>query len=127
VGGDSVTLSFSQEIPADKLRAAIARDADVKEPVIQYQKDLVTGGAFLRITLPSDTGAKVVGALVKDFPEAKFQEKESQHIGATIGAEIQQAAIAASFVSLICILFYVAVRYEFSFAVGACWRFFTTS
>jgi SecD/SecF fusion protein len=119
VGGDSVTLSFSQEIPADKLRASIARDADVKEPVIQYQKDLVTGVAVLRITLPSDTAAKVVGVLVKDFPEAKFQEKESQHIGATIGAEIQQAAIAASFVSLICILFYVAVRYEFSFAVGA--------
>jgi len=91
----------------------------VKEPMIQYQKDLVTGVTVLRITLPSDTAAKVVGVLAKDFPEAQFQEKESQHIGATIGAEIQQAAIAASFVSLICILFYVAVRYEFSFAVGA--------
>jgi len=47
VGGDSVTLAFKQEIPADKLRAAIARDADVKEPVIQYQKDFGTGGSFL--------------------------------------------------------------------------------
>lgn len=119
VGGDSVTLSFGQEIPADKLRAAITRDTDVKEPVIQYQKDFATGTAFLRITSPSDTGSKVVGALVKDFPEAGFKEKGSEHVGATIGAEIQQAAIAASFVSLICILFYVAVRYEFSFAVGA--------
>ncbi len=119
VGGDSVTLGFSQEIPADKLREVITKDADVKEPVIQYQKDLASGVAVLRITLPSDTAAKVVGALEKNFPEAKFTEKGSEHVGATIGAEIQQAAIAASFVSLICILFYVAVRYEFSFAVGA--------
>src|SRR4029077_17484524 len=41
------------------------------------------------------------------------------HIGATVGKEIQRSAIIASLLSLFGILIYVAFRYEFSFAVGA--------
>ncbi len=40
-------------------------------------------------------------------------------VGATVGEEIQNSAIIASFLSLFFILFYVALRYEFSFSVGA--------
>ena len=40
-------------------------------------------------------------------------------VGATVGEEIQKSAIIASFLSLFFILFYVALRYEFSFSVGA--------
>jgi SecD/SecF fusion protein len=40
-------------------------------------------------------------------------------IGATVGKEIQKSAAVAGLLSLFGILIYVAVRYEFSFAVGA--------
>ena len=41
------------------------------------------------------------------------------HIGATVGKEIQKSAALAVLLSLFGILIYVAIRYEFSFAVGA--------
>ncbi len=41
------------------------------------------------------------------------------HVGATVGKEIQKSAIIAWLLSLFGILVYVAFRYEFSFAVGA--------
>src|SRR5438876_196206 len=53
------------------------------------------------------------------FPEAKFSIAGQERVGATVGQEIQQSAIIASLLSLLGILFYVAFRYEFSFAVGA--------
>jgi SecD/SecF fusion protein len=40
-------------------------------------------------------------------------------VGATVGKDITNSAIIASFLSLFFILFYVALRYEFSFSVGA--------
>jgi SecD/SecF fusion protein len=40
-------------------------------------------------------------------------------VGATVGKEIQKSAIIASFLSLFFIVCYVAMRYEFSFSVGA--------
>ena len=42
-----------------------------------------------------------------------------EHVGASVGRDIQRSAIIASLLSLFGILVYVAFRYEFSFAVGA--------
>src|SRR5207247_4462444 len=64
------------------------------------------------------TGAKVREALA-EFSAAKFSFSSEDHIGATVGQEIQRSAVIASIVSLFGILVYVAFRYEFSFAVGA--------
>src|SRR5262249_6075040 len=43
----------------------------------------------------------------------------TDHVGPTVGGEIQQAAVVASLLAMFGILIYVAVRYEFSFALGA--------
>ncbi len=120
-GGDHTTLAFSEKIDAQKLREAIAKDADVKEPVIQYQKVVgqTESTEYLSITTPYGTAGKVIKVLNQDFPGAHFTSKGTQNVGPTIGQEIQQAAILASLFSLFGILVYVAFRYEFSFAVGA--------
>jgi SecD/SecF fusion protein len=119
VGGDDLSMRFSQKVDAEKLRATITSGTDVKEPLVQFQKDLVSGSELLRVTTPFGTGDAVEKVLEKSFPEAKFERVGLDKVGPTIGGEIQVAAIEASIVSLLGILFYVAVRYEFSFAVGA--------
>ena len=63
------------------------------------------------------TAAKVRETLGQ-FPSAKFSLNSEDHIGATVGQEIQRSALVASLLSLFGILVYVAFRYEFSFAVG---------
>ena len=57
--------------------------------------------------------------LKQDFPSAGFERKALDKVGPVIGKEIQMTAILASLASLLGILFYVALRYEFSFAAGA--------
>ncbi|MEQ2007933.1 MAG: protein translocase subunit SecF, partial [Limisphaerales bacterium] len=70
-------------------------------------------------TAPGGTGEVVKESLVKGFPEAKFDLKQSRQVGAVIGQEILRTALLALGLSLFGILVYVAFRYEFSFAVGA--------
>jgi SecD/SecF fusion protein len=61
----------------------------------------------------------VTNALMTTFPTANFHQIGHETVRATVGVEIQKSAIIASFLSLFGILFYVALRYEFSFSVGA--------
>ena len=117
-GGDNLVLSFTQKVDGDKLASALTKGAGVVDPVIQYQKDTVTSKETLSITTETGTSPKVEQVLAKEFPGI-FTRIGSEQVGPTIGKEIQYTAIMASLWSLLGILLYVAVRYEFSFAVGA--------
>lgn len=131
VGGDALLFSFEKRVETDKLRHAVAdveyefkngntvQKRKVGEPMIQYQRNNAAKTETLRITVPSQTGEAVRAELVKAFPDAKFELKQSRQVGAVIGKEIMQSAVWAMVLSLLGILVYVAVRYEFSFAVGA--------
>src|SRR5260221_7286779 len=119
-GGDKLSLRFdlSQKVEVEKLRSAITKTG-LPDPLIQYQRDITGGPEILQITSPFETSEKVESALKADFPNAKFDRAAVDKVGPTIGAEIQRTAIVASLISLFGILIYVAIRYEFSFAVGA--------
>jgi SecD/SecF fusion protein len=117
LGGDTTTFRFEQKVSEDQIRPALTR-AGIKDPRIQYQRDLGGGPETLRIDSAMGTASKVREALAQ-FPAAKFSLSSEDHIGATVGKEIQRSALVASLLSLFGILVYVAFRYEFSFAVGA--------
>src|SRR5262249_53226090 len=116
-GGDNLTLRFSQKVEPDKLREAIAK-LGIAEPQIQFQKDIARNAETLRITSPYGTGEMISANLVKLFPAAHFEEIGIEKVGPTIGGEIMRSAVVASLLSMVGILIYVAIRYEFSFAVG---------
>jgi SecD/SecF fusion protein len=118
-GGDSMTLAFKQKVDPDQIRATLKGIQEVKDPIIQYQKDATSTNELLRITSDYNTSPKVLSTLTSAFPSAGFESKGSEAVGPTIGREIQSTAIIASLLSLFGILVYVAFRYEFSFAVGA--------
>jgi SecD/SecF fusion protein len=120
VGGDTTTLEFQQRLEEKDLRVALEA-AKVVDPVIQYQKDPDPTAArkeTLRVVSASGTGSQVAKVL-EGLPGAKYHVLGQDHIGPTVGQEIQKSAIIASLLSLFGILVYVAFRYEFSFAVGA--------
>jgi len=117
IGGDSVTFSFVQKIERDKLRASLA-EAHIKDPLIQYQRDLSNGKELLRVDSLPGTG-EVVKSTLERLGTGGFRAASQEHVGASVGKDIQQSAIIASLLSLFGILVYVAFRYEFSFAVGA--------
>jgi SecD/SecF fusion protein len=117
VGGDTTTAAFSQKIDVDKLRSTLTT-AGIKDPLIQYQRDLSSGRETLRVDSLPGTGDAVKNALLR-IENAGFSQWGQESVGATVGKDIQQSAIVASLLSLFGILVYVAFRYEFSFAVGA--------
>ncbi len=118
-GGDSLTLRFEQKVDAEQVRSAIRKDTDVKEPGIQYQTEIGGSTQLLRVVTPFGKADDVEKALARDFPAAHFTRVSVDKVGPIIGNEIMWTAVSASLLSLLGILFYVAVRYEFSFAVGA--------
>jgi SecD/SecF fusion protein len=117
-GGDSTTFSFVQKLDVDKIRGAMT-GINETDAQIQYQKDVTGGTETLRVTTSIGSADKVKRALTEQFPEAHFQWRGSQQVGASVGADVRNSAIIASLLALFGILVYVAFRYEFSFAVGA--------
>lgn len=128
VGGNTITMNFTQKVEVDKLREAAAK-AGVGDVLIGYQKERATGKENLRVTTRAfgqgktvgegDPVAKLVDTFKSTFPKAEFQTVGVDRVGPTVGAEIRNAAIYATLLSLFGILVYVAFRYEFYFAVGA--------
>jgi len=117
-GGDALTVRFTQRVEVDKLRETVGR-LNVGEPMIQYQRSLSDGKETLQILTAFGAGGKVEEALKKEFPQAAFQVVGLDKVGPTVGKEIQRSAIISILVATFGILFYVAIRYEFSFAVAA--------
>lgn len=117
IGGDSVTFSFQQKLDPDKLRASLS-EAGIKDALIQYQRDLGSGNELLRVDSLPGTGDTVKQTLER-VGSGGFHATSQEHVGPSVGKDIQQSAIIASLLSLFGILVYVAFRYEFSFAVGA--------
>ncbi len=125
-GGDSVSLAFSQKVNVDEIRREIGH-LNIGDAIITYQQDSASGRQTLRlVTAKKDDkkpgkeyGDVAVEGLQKAFPAAGFKQIGIDHVGPTVGQEIQKSAIIASLLSLFGILVYVAFRYEFSFAVGA--------
>lgn len=119
-GGDQLTLRYAQanEVPVDKLRSTV-QGLQLGDCLIQYQTDLSTGTKSLQLVTPFDTGDRVEQAFKAQYPEADFQRIQLDKVGPSVGREIQKSAIIASLLAMLGILAYVAVRYEFSFAIAA--------
>ncbi len=117
-GGDRLGLSFQNKVEVEALRDTLKK-VGLEDAFIQYQKDLSTGKETLQVTAAAGTGDKALHAIQAGFPNARFVEDSSDHVGATVGQEIQKTAIIAALLAMFGILLYVAFRYEFSFAVGA--------
>jgi SecD/SecF fusion protein len=121
-GGDTITFSFTERVPLEKLRAEIGR-MGIGDFSVAYPGSAATTGQdnlrTLEVVSPIGTALKVEEGLKSAFPQAGLARVQLDQVGPSVGQEIQKSAIIASLLSLFGILVYVAFRYEFSFAVGA--------
>jgi len=114
-GGDKTILSFAKEIPLQDIRAALP--ADQSDAQIQYQKG--NYGETLALTTSGGSSSNVLSHLQAALPQAQFKAVGHLEVGATLGLEILQSLVLASLTAMFGILVYVALRYEFNFAVAA--------
>ena len=122
-GGASMTYGYAQKADIGEIRKVVA-DVVKNDATIQYQSTLDgTGNLLLIKTSVMKVGEENVSkmiqaALTQAFPESKFTLAGEEDVGSEVGKDLKRAATKAILFSLIGILIYVSLRFEFGFALG---------
>jgi len=134
-GGTLIELEYKEAIDIEVIRKKLSSSGYQKFQVKYYgsNKDIhiyippadVSGDAKtdkkqskFSSTEHSDRGL-VIAKLLKETSKEPIDLRRSDFVGAQVGEELTEDGGLALLTALICILFYVAFRFEYRFAIGA--------
>jgi preprotein translocase subunit SecF len=116
VGGTTVQLSFKERLPIDAARIALEKSgfqgATIQE-VGEGNKILI------RVRESEGTSDKIQAAFKQEFPGNAFEVDSIMEIGPVIGKALQRDSLIAITISVLAIIVYIAMRFEFKFGVAA--------
>src|SRR5688500_1948744 len=126
-GGTSVILEFQQPPDIAKIRTALAAGLPGgDDAIVQQYGPSESRKVMIRV---SEVGAEVGGDLSKtaDLVEdtlrkanaGAFKREGTVIVGPVVGEQLKRQGTMATVLALAGILIYIALRYQFSFAVGA--------
>lgn len=129
-GGTEVQVKFSEAIPIDQVRAVVDK-LDLMNPTL-HSLAVDSGSEYIvRFQTPKGATEKevndkqnaAVGAL-KTAIETQLQAQGPEirrvdSVGPQVGAELKRNGLLAVFYSLLVILIYVALRFDYKYAPGA--------
>lgn len=122
-GGDLVTIGFNEDKkpPIGEILALSESTSDTGIGEIQasYQTDLASKVERLVLQVESEKGDRVFEKIKEKFPNAGLYLVGQQSVGASVSKDITRDAFIALAISLLSILLYIAVRFEFSYGIGA--------
>jgi len=119
-GGTSLLYGFTEKAPVEQIRgdlAALNIDAG-----LQYKADLIADDdAGINEMLDVRVGENDGDAVKNLFEEkyAGYTLLQEEQVGGQIGAEMRRKGIMALVWSLVGIVVYISIRFEFAYAVGA--------
>jgi preprotein translocase subunit SecF len=118
-GGTEIVVSFDQKVQIGAIRDALGKVGLERSEIKSYG----TGDAVLIRTTEEGVGSsvadKITGALLSGFPERKFEVDKGVRISPKVGKELRQDAIFAVLWAFVAILAYIAIRFKFSYGLGA--------
>jgi len=118
-GGTLLQVELSQAQPVDGIRHALDqggfRGAEI-QTVGETGRELL-----LRLGLDQSANAfpRAQQSIQAAYPGTSVTLRRSESVGPKVGSELAQRAVWAVLLSLLGILVYVGIRYEFKFALGA--------
>ncbi len=118
VGGTTVQLSFKENLPIDQARAALEKNG-LQGASIQKVGE---GNAILiKVRESEGTSDNIQTIFKQEFPNNPSDPESTKitEIGPVIGQALQKDALIAIVVSLLAIIVYIALRFEFKFGVAA--------
>ncbi|WP_341261727.1 protein translocase subunit SecF [Morganella morganii] len=119
-GGTVIEVNFSQPADLDKIRDTVAQ-AGFKDPLIQNfgsSRDIMVRLPPAEGTAGQELGKTVINVINKNIDESAVV-KRIEFVGPSVGTELAQTGAMALIAALICILIYVAMRFEWRLALGA--------
>ena len=118
-GGTMLQVQTAKVVPADHVRRALD-EAGYRGAEIQASGDGTEFLVRLRVqNKDKDPFTDMKKQLDTIEPGSNVQLRRVEAVGPKIGEELRSKALWAVLLSLGAILFYVGIRYEFKFAVGA--------
>lgn len=117
-GGDEVTLKFSERVSPLELKE-LGQETGFGAVGVVYQQDLGTGEEVLKLQTDFEEGRAFAEQAIRAFPDAAMETIGVTQIGASVSANIQMNALLSVLAALVGILFYIAVRFEIGYGIGA--------
>lgn len=116
-GGSVMTFSFDERQDIEVVRSALA-EAGFGTAGIYYQSE-VGGKELLEVKIGA-SGAEAEPAItaINNLP-GNYTDIQTDSVGSQIGSELKMRGIWAIFWSLVGIIIYISIRFEFAFAMGA--------
>lgn len=123
IGGTATTVDFGKDMSladlskdVEPIVSEVTGNADVT-----FQKVSGSNQVIIKTSeLTSDQRDTLAADLVKAYPKIDKSTIESENISSTISSEMRRNAIIAVIVTVICMLFYIFVRFrDFRFASSA--------
>jgi preprotein translocase SecF subunit len=120
-GGNLLQLRTSRVLPADQVRATLdgagMRGYELQQMTGEHRDEYL-------IRLPGeaqgqDAFPSIQRAIETRFNGVQVELRRNERVGPKVGGELRQKALWAVLGSLVGILLYVGIRYEFKFAFGA--------
>lgn len=122
-GGDVLVLGFNPEnkLPIGNILALSESTSEkgIGEIQASYQTDLASKAETLVLQVESEKGGMVLEKLQKLYPKADLKLISQTSVGASVSGDITRDAFISVALSLLVILIYVALRFEWSYGIGA--------
>jgi len=119
-GGTLIEIGFEQAADLQKLRQVMENNgySDAKVQFYGSSRDVV-----IRLGLREGVKAEMLGnevlSLLEQGTGQKVDMRRIEFVGASVGDELAEQGGLAMLTALICILIYVAFRFEWRFAIGS--------
>jgi len=114
-GGEAIRLAFTQRVPSDQLEALASQSGMLGVRATYHGEP----DPFLEIRAKGGSVESFEKVLAEKYPDAGFQRLSIDTVGSTVGKELKTQALVAMGWSLVGMLIYISMRFEFRFAVGA--------
>ncbi len=119
-GGTAVQLKFDQPIRIDEARRLLESKGLVDAELQEFTRD---NKLLIRVkkltTIQEKVSERIVQAFQEGFSDNQFVVDSSTEIGPTIGEKLRKDALVAIVVSMVGIMIYIALRFEFWFGIVA--------
>jgi SecD/SecF fusion protein len=118
VGGDEITVKFENRLPIGDI-SSVAESNGIGEVLAVYQHSVTDSSDVLKLQTKEGRGSAMFAAIQSAHPECKFSLVRESSIGASLGQSVKLNALVSILLSLLCMMVYVAFRFEFAYGVGA--------
>ena len=125
-GGTIVIVKFDQVPPLERIREALAASPEGGEAIVQNYGDPGNRDVLIRVRRTGEetagnlsAEADKVMALLKSAGFGNVNVVGTEIVGPVVGEQLKRQGVLATVLALAGILTYIAIRFQFSFAVGA--------